>query len=82
MRLPARVVFPFGYRVRVKQATDRELRDLADDRPDGLWIAEERTIYIRKCLPITRKRYILAHELAHAVNDWMHFCLDNTNMRP
>lgn len=89
MRLPARVCFPFGYRVRVKQVTDTEMRECADDEDrsepvscDGLWIAEERTIYIRKCLPVRRKRYILGHELQHAFLDWQHHCLNTGDSRP
>lgn len=88
MRLPSRVVFPFGYRVTVKQVSDREMREFSDDDPgqplslDGCWYADHRTIYIRKCLGVRRKRYILAHEVAHAVNDWIHFCLDAETIRP
>jgi hypothetical protein len=36
-----------------------------------------KTIYLRKRLPLTRRRYILAHELGHAWLDWQHRHLDN-----
>jgi Zn-dependent peptidase ImmA (M78 family) len=53
---------------------------LSDFRPpadaDGIWDDETKTIYIRKRLPMTRRRYILAHELGHAWLDWQHRHLD------
>ena len=88
MRLPARVRFPFDYTVKVRQVTDREMREFSDDAPgdplsvDGLWIADDRTIYIRKCLRVRRKRYILGHELQHAFLDWQHHCLNNGDSKP
>lgn len=74
-RIPSRVVFPFGYRVKIKQVTDTEMNEQAADA-DGLWEEETRTIYIRKNLPITRRRYLLAHELFHAWLDWQHLYMD------
>lgn len=80
LRIPSRVVLPFGYRITVKQVTDSEM-DARDANADGEWDCETRTIYIRKRLPMTRRRYILAHELGHAWLDWQHRYLDNGKAR-
>jgi len=80
IRLPTRVVLPFGYIIRVKQITAHEM-DFICDSADGLWDDEEKTIYIRKSLPMTRRRYILAHELGHAWLDWQHRHLDSGNAK-
>jgi len=82
MRLPRTLVFPFGYRVKVKLATKAKMMEVCGDAPDGLWLVEERTIYIRKRLPMARKRYILAHEMQHALNDFAHEMLDLGTMKP
>lgn len=74
-RIPTRVVLPFGYRISVRQVSDADM-DKRDINADGIWDAETRTIYIRKRLPVTRRRYILAHELGHAWLDWQHRYLD------
>ena len=80
MRIPSRVVLPFGYRIAVRQLTDLEMNE-RDRNADGVWDDETRTIYIRKRLPITRRRYILAHELGHAWLDWQHRHLDDGKAR-
>lgn len=88
MRLPARVCLPFGYIVRVKQVTDTEMKAHGGDERsdpvsfDGLWDVGTRIIYIRKSLPIRRKRYILGHELQHAFLDWTHHYLISGDARP
>jgi Zn-dependent peptidase ImmA (M78 family) len=51
--------------------------DRRDPNADGIWDDELKTIYLRKKLPVTRRRYILAHELGHAWLDWQHRHLDN-----
>lgn len=74
-RIPCKVVLPFGYVIQVKQLTNGEF-NRKDTSSDGLWEVERRTIYIRKSLPLNRRRYILAHELGHAWLDWQHQYLD------
>lgn len=75
IRIPTRVVLPFGYQISIRQLTDTEM-DKRDANADGIWDEDSRTIYIRKRLPMTRRRYILAHELGHAWLDWQHRHLD------
>lgn len=76
LRIPKSVVLPFGYRITVRQLSDSEM-DKLDANADGIWDDETKTIYIRKRLPVTRRRYILAHELGHAWLDWQHRYLDD-----
>ena len=75
IRIPTRVALPFGYQISIRQLTDAEM-DKRDANADGIWDDDKRTIYIRKRLPMTRRRYILAHELGHAWLDWQHRHLD------
>ena len=79
-RIPHRVVFPFGYHITVRQVTDSDM-DRRDPDADGIWDNDTKTIYIRKRLPVTRRRYILAPELGHAWLDWQHRHLDNGKAR-
>lgn len=76
LRIPGGVVLPFGYRISVRQLSDVAM-DKLDKDADGIWDAETKTIYIRKRLPVTRRRYILAHELGHAWLDWQHRYMDD-----
>jgi len=71
LRMPSQVVFPFGYRISVRQLSDSDM-DSRDPNADGIWDDATKTIYLRKRLPVTRRRYILAHELGHAWLDWQH----------
>jgi Zn-dependent peptidase ImmA (M78 family) len=74
------VILPFGYHIMIRQVTDSEM-DRQDANADGIWDNEAKTIYIRKRLLVTRRRYILAHELGHAWLDWQHRYLDDGKAR-
>lgn len=80
VRIPNKVILPFGYHIMIRQVTDSEM-DRQDANADGIWDNEAKTIYIRKRLPVTRRRYILAHELGHAWLDWQHRYLDDGKAR-
>jgi Zn-dependent peptidase ImmA (M78 family) len=82
MRLPSRVCLPFGYTVRVRLLTDTEMQAHDAEDADGFYDGDERTIYIRHSLSVRRKRYVLGHELFHALADFQHYCLDKGDMRP
>lgn len=87
MRLPTRVHLPFGFRIAVKLVTDSEMVGVLgssdpDEMVDGLWDDDTRTIYIRKVLSKKRQRYILSHELHHALLDWAHACLNDQTAQP
>ena len=85
-RIPHTVVFPFGYRVGVRQVSRAELRAMDDDDDtddlDAWFDGDARVIYIDRSLPIRRRRYLLTHELSHAWADWQHYCLDIGVARP
>lgn len=74
-RIPRKISLPFGYIIRVRQLTNKQM-DNMDKGCDGLWDVSLRTIYIRKSLPLTRKRYILIHEVGHSFLDWQHQFID------
>lgn len=75
-RIPRKVVLPFGYIITVKQLSNGDF-NRRDHGSDGLWEVDRRTIYIRKSLPLNRKRYILLHELGHAWLDFQHHHIDD-----
>ncbi len=77
LSLPRVVHLPFGFAVRVRVTTAAEMAracrwSLAEAQAvEGAWDWDSRTIYVRSALPPKRKRYVLAHELQHAVTDWI-----------
>lgn len=72
IRIPDRIVLPFGYVVKVKLVTAEEMEEAGGEGCDGLWRVEERTIYVRKSLPARRRRWVLVHEAFHALLDAQH----------
>ena len=60
LTIPKRVQLPFGYVVTIKQVTDSEMEEIVEDGTgesvDGYWDPDERVLYIRKSLPIRRRR--------------------------
>lgn len=82
LRIPNTVRLPFGYVVKVKLAPASLLQMLGEPDCDGLWDCDTKTILIRASLPVTRRRYILAHELGHAWLDWTHKYLDGGSAKP
>lgn len=79
--IPKFVDLPFGFRIEVRrippsEMADRLEEDLEDGSAAGFWDFDEMTIFIDKSLPAAKQRYILAHEMVHAVNDWAHLCLN------
>jgi len=71
--LPKQVDLGFAV-VHVKYVGDKKLREegeCEDDEatPEGLWVDIDDTIYIRKSMSLARKRYIILHELVHAMID-------------
>ena len=72
--IPKFVDLPFGYpRIKVKQRSKSQMESYCEDT-DGCWMVDDMTIYVCKSLPVKRKRYVYAHELLHAVHDWMLWC--------
>ncbi len=74
LRVPKVIRFPFGYTVVVKQVTLREMKAMnGNEACWGLWDVDTRTIYIAKNAPISKKRYLVCHELKHVLADFEHF---------
>ena len=69
VRIPNKVILPFGYHIMIRQVTDSEM-DRQDSNADGIWDNEAKTIYIRKRLPV-----------GHAWLDWQHRYLDDGKAR-
>ena len=65
LRMPSRVVFPFGYRISVHQISDTEM-DRRDPNADGIWDDATKTIYLRKRLPFARHGPIRERECTAA----------------
>lgn len=81
-RVPARVYLPFGYVIPVRMVSRKEMRKVMDGQDlDGGWDPKTRRIYLYKGLRVKRKRYMLLHELAHALNDMLHELLDDGTVR-
>lgn len=82
MRLPRTIRFPFGYVVKVRTLTHAQMVEHGERTSDGAWDCTTRTIFIRKRLPRARQRFLLAHEMGHALLDWqVHHCNEGT-MKP
>lgn len=89
-RLPRRVVLPFGYIIKVKLASAALIREKAGEKDlaafpehcNGAWIVDEQSIYIYQGLSPAKRRYVLAHELDHAINDWMDYLLEWGIVKP
>lgn len=64
--LPKKIHLPFARPIRVIElpGTDERITGC-----DGLWDDEERVIYIHNRLSHKKKKYVLYHELLHAVHD-------------
>lgn len=77
MRLPRTLVFPFGFIIKLKCVTAAEMKSAQADDCDGYWDVGTRTIYLRRRLPAKRLRYILLHEMQHALTDYIHEMLDD-----
>jgi Zn-dependent peptidase ImmA (M78 family) len=84
VRIPKKVGLPFGYVIQVREVSDAEMRLHDDDGElqDGLWDVEIRTIFIRACLPVRRRAYLLIHETGHALWDLQHQYLDEGAIAP
>jgi hypothetical protein len=78
MRLPRTLVFPFDYRISFKYVTRAEMKEVdgTEEPPDGLWDCATRTIYVLRRLPARRLRYVIGHEMDHAVNDYRLHCVN------
>ncbi len=70
MRLPTRIVFPFGYVIRVRQISRTEMWNTVGENALAGWLSCERTIYLTRSRSTRQKRADLGHELGHAIVDY------------
>ena len=70
-RIPKKIALP-GVVISVRELPEKEMTADASWEYDAAAI-----IFIRKDLPIRRKRYLLLHELQHVLVDLMYVSLDD-----
>lgn len=79
-RIPRNIVLP-GLVVGVTEAVSD---DACLDGADGAWrygLDGSPRIFINQGMKLTRKRYILLHELHHVIVDYLHMCMqDHPNL--
>ena len=75
LRIPRMVRLPFGYVIRVREVTKRELRLRVGDDCVAGWMVGDRTIYLTRSRSLKDKCADLAHEIGHALVDFceLHF---------
>lgn len=69
--LPKVVRLP-GWTVKVVVITPLDMADKVGKDNDGVWVTEDKTIYIVDSIPLGAQWYILGHEMDHMLNDWRH----------
>lgn len=79
--LPRTIPLPWGYVAKVKLVPAKECKEENGEILDGWWDSDTQTIYVKKTLPIARRRYMVGHEFNHAVIDWVHRCLNEEIMK-
>ena len=79
--LPQRVRLPFGYVITIKAVAPSTLKRVAKEEVWGCWDGTTRTIYVDKTANPRKQRYVLTHEMMHAIAEWQHLVLeeDQTN---
>lgn len=70
-RLPRRVHI-LDHTITIRQLDKRAFDAEWGEDVDATWEDAERRINIRRHLPYKQKRYLLLHELVHALNDLTH----------
>lgn len=79
--LPRTIPLPWGYTVKVKLVPAGQCKEEDGNLLEGWWDPDTRTIFIKKTLPLGRRRYMLGHEFHHAVLDWIHHCQNEGVMK-
>lgn len=76
LRTPKWLKMPYGYKVQIKQISRKKMTEDHSPDTDGIWDVDSGTIWLVKSLSPERKRYVLAHEIGHAVTDWTHWLVN------
>ena len=75
LSIPRSVRFPFGYKVAVRLVTAKQVEKANGQAAHGCWDGGKRTIYIDRALAPLERRYVMSHEMIHALADWQHYVL-------
>lgn len=79
LTVPRKIVFPYGYVIRIKQQERDTFRDEHGDAGLAFW--EEGinggTIYLDKSRPLRKRLEDLEHELGHGWIDWLEHYRDH-----
>lgn len=89
-RISRTVRLPFGFAIRIRRAPSTEVQEAyacahcghADGKVDGFWDESTRTIWLDTSVKVRRLRYVLTHEMPHAVADWQHWAFNKGYARP
>mgnify|MGYP001574712457 FL=1 len=82
-RIPTKIILPFDYVVTVQQVPPQSEALLAEGGySDGIWDPLSRIISVNNKLPAKRKRYIVIHEMQHALVDLLHDLADRGIVSP
>lgn len=81
-QFPKSIRLPFGFVVRVVRLPRDAFRlatewEEGEQELDGCWSYEDMAIYLDASVPVTRQRYMLCHEVAHAALDLAHHVLNS-----
>lgn len=69
MRIPRKVVFPFGKYAYVMEISDQDFDEQIGNAL-AAWCDSEKTIYLRKSRTLKQRRADFAHEMGHFFIDW------------
>lgn len=69
--IPQTFELPGGFKVKVRQLKPMQMKAKHGGDYDGIWDIETMTIDLNKSLPHKRKWFVFSHEIAHIVNDWI-----------
>ena len=72
-RMPRVIRLPFGFAIKVKYRTSRQLVAAGLSDCHGAWVGSERAIYVCRDDHIGEQAETIAHELQHAGVDFRHY---------
>jgi hypothetical protein len=73
---PRKIILPGDFKVKVNQLKPMQMKKKHGDFYDGIWDIENMCVDLNRKLPHKRKWYVFSHEVAHVVNDWMHYLVN------
>jgi Zn-dependent peptidase ImmA (M78 family) len=68
--LPKKIKFPFDFVIEVKVIPEEQLESLMGRGCEGAYLPDARMIVVSRSLTTRKRRYIVAHEMTHALNEY------------